>query len=156
MENFYSWLSEPMSKEDVKLWYQANNIIPELSELFKDFCFSFFYLIKETYLGYENENNKESFVHMSNKDNLNHYKWCWNKTIDNFKKENIVFDFSKKDYEFFETFFIEVFYNQKNDFIREGLEDFLKQVFDSRRPVTKSDIEMFTDIYKTMERSLQL
>ena len=44
----------------------------------------------------------------------------------------------------------------KNDYIRDGLEDFLKQVFDRKRPVTKSDMEMFTDIYKTMERSLQL
>jgi len=93
---------------------------------------------------------------MTNEDNLNHYQWCWNKTIENFKKENITFKFEKRDYEFFESFFIEVFYNQKNDYIRDGLEDFLKQVFDRKRPVTKSDIEMFTDIYKTMERSLQL
>jgi hypothetical protein len=145
-----------MTKEEVKVWYQANNIIPELSNLFSDFCFSFFNLIKDTYLGHNTHGSMECVIPMSDEDNLNHYKWCWNRTIENFEKENIFFKFSKKDYNFFETFFIEVFYNQKNDYIRDGLEYFLKQIFDNRRPVTKSDIEMFTDIYKTMERSLQL
>lgn len=156
MEDFYSWLSTPMNPEDVKTWNQAKNIIPELSDLFRDFCFSFYYLMSETYLGYENTVSKESFIPMSSEDDIMHYKWCWDKTIENFKKENINFKFSKKDYTFFESFFIEVFYNQKNDYIRDGLEDFLKQIFNRKRPVTKSDMEMFTDIYKTMERSLQL
>ena len=33
---------------------------------------------------------------MTEEDKLKHYKWCWEKTIENFKKENINFKFSEK------------------------------------------------------------
>jgi len=40
--------------------------------------------------------------------------------------------------------------------MRDALNDFLKQLFNRKRPTSKSDIEMFTDVYKTLERSLQI
>lgn len=155
-DQFIKWLSEPMKKEEVYLWKQANNIIPELSELFKDFSFSFYYLIRDTYLGNSMSERNETSIGMTEKDNLNHYRWCWDKTIDNFKKENIVFEFSENDYEYFKTFFFEVFYEQEDEFVKDSLEDFLKQLFNTMRPISKSDIEMFTDVYKLLERSLQI
>ena len=40
MDRFFDWLAKPMSQEDVTSWYLANNITPELTELFRDFCIS--------------------------------------------------------------------------------------------------------------------
>ncbi len=51
MDRFFDWLAKPMSQEDVTSWYLANNITPELTELFRDFCISLLELLKETYLG---------------------------------------------------------------------------------------------------------
>jgi len=51
MENFFNWVTQPLSKEDVDVWFNINNIIPEKSELFYDFCVSLLSLIKQTYLG---------------------------------------------------------------------------------------------------------
>lgn len=51
MEFFFNWMAKPLNPEDVDAWFRANNIIPEYSELFKDFCFSLLFLIKDTYLG---------------------------------------------------------------------------------------------------------
>ena len=58
MSNFFDWLAKPMEKEDIVAWYLANNIISEYTELFKDFCFSFYQLIKLTYLGDDFNENK--------------------------------------------------------------------------------------------------
>jgi hypothetical protein len=145
-----------MKPEDIYTWNMAHNIIPELTELFKDFCFSFFYLVRDTYLGDNYKNVNETKIGMTEIDKIKHYEWCWNKTIKNFNKENITFEFSKDDYEYFKEFFFEVFYNQDDNLMRDALEDFLKQLFNRKRPTTKSDIEMFTDVYKTLERSLQI
>jgi len=145
-----------MKPEDIYTWNMAHNILPELTELFKDFCFSFFYLVRDTYLGDNYKNVNETKIGMTEMDKINHYNWCWNKTVENFKKENITFKFSNDDYEYFREFFFEVFYNQDDNLMRDALEDFLKQLFNRRRPTTKSDIEMFTDVYKTLERSLQI
>ena len=59
-DQFFRWLSEPMKPEDIYTWNMANNIIPELTELFKDFCFSFYYLVRDTYLG-DNYKNLNEF-----------------------------------------------------------------------------------------------
>ena len=84
-----------------------------------------------------------------------HFKWCWNKTIDNFSKESIYFVFREDDMEFFESFFFEIFYLQKDDSIRQNIELFLQQLFDRKGKKSKSDIEIFTDLYKLLERSLK-
>jgi hypothetical protein len=155
-DRFFKWLSEPMKPEDVLIWNMTHNIIPELTDLFKDYCFSFYHLIRNTYLGDSYHDANETRIGMTEKDKLEHYQWCWNKTVDNFKKENIVFKFSKDDYEYFQEFFFEVFYNQEDEIMREALDDFMKQLFNRKRPTSKSDLEMFTDVYKTLERSLQI
>ena len=65
MGRFFDWLAKPMDKEDINAWYLANNITPELTELFRDFCFSFLNLLKDTYLGDDFNDNKETKVGMT-------------------------------------------------------------------------------------------
>ena len=156
MGRFFDWLAKPMDKEDVNAWYLANNITPELTELFRDFCFSFLNLLKDTYLGDDFNDNKETKVGMTTDQKKQHFKWCWNKTIENFNKESIDFKFNEMDAEFFESFFFEVFYNQPDQKVKEQINNFFKQIFDRTTTKTKSDIEMFTDLYKVLERSLKI
>ena len=156
MDQFFNWLSKPMDLEDIETWNQANNIIPEFAELFEDFCFSLYYLIRSTYLGDSHGNYRETKIGITHEDKLAHFNWCWDKTINNFKKENINFEFSSDDSEYFESFYFEVFYDQKDEGIREALEDFFIQLFNRKRQISKSDLEMFTDLYKTLERSLDI
>jgi hypothetical protein len=134
----------------------ANNIIPELTELFRDFCFSFLILLKETYLGDDFLDNKETRVGMTDQQKKEHFKWCWNKTIENFNKESIDFKFNESDSEFFESFFFEVFYDQPDQKVKDTINEFFTQLFDNVGKKTKSDIEIFTDIYKVLERSLKI
>ena len=155
MGRFFDWLAKPMNQEDITAWYLANNITPELTELFRDFCISFLNLLNETYLGDDFNENKETKVGMTNQQKRDHFKWCWDKTLENFQKENINFNFKENDSEFFENFFFDVFYNQQDIKIKESINLFFKQIFDNKYKKTKSDIEIFTDIYKVLERSLK-
>jgi len=153
-KGFFDWLAKPMEQEDIDAWYLANNIIPEYTELFRDFCISFLNLLTKTYLGDDKQTNNETKVVMSEKQKKEHFLWCWNKTIDNFKKENITFVFEEIDYNYFESFFYEIFYNQEEEKIKLSLNTFFDHLFNDNIKKTKADIEIFTDIYKKLERSL--
>jgi len=156
MGNFFDWLAKPMEKEDVVAWYLANNIIPEYTELFRDFCFSFYDLIKITYLGDDHNEPTETKIGMTEQQNKEHFNWCLSKTVESFKKENIQFNLSDKDIIFFESFFFDTFYNQKDEKVKETIDKFFNQMFDLDTPKSKSDIEIFTEIYKMLERSVNL
>jgi len=155
MGRFFDWLAKPMDQEDVTSWYLANNIIPELTELFRDFCISFLSLIKDTYLGDDFENT-DTKVGMTENQKKEHLTWCINKTLENFKKENLYFIFSGDDITFFEGFFFEVCYNQNDQKLKLAMDDFFVNLFDRHQKKTKSDIEIFTEIYKILERSLKI
>ena len=66
MDRFFEWLVNPMSQDDITSWYLANNITPELTELFRDFCVSLLDLLKDTYLGDDGEEDtKDTRVGMT-------------------------------------------------------------------------------------------
>jgi|TARA_R110000772_G_scaffold63602_3_gene142371 hypothetical protein len=155
MDFFFNWMAKPMNRNDVDLWFRANNIQIEYSNLFKDFCFSLYYLMDKTYLGNSHGESRETKIVISNEEKRGHFQWCWITTITNFEKENIVFKFVDNDYDYFESFFFEVYYDQKDIEIRDSIDTFLKQLFTIERVFTKSDLEMYTDLYKVLERSLQ-
>lgn len=156
MDRFFEWLVNPMSQDDITSWYLANNITPELTELFRDFCVSLLDLLKDTYLGDDGEEDtKDTKVGMTTPQKKDHFNWCWNKTVGDFKKENINFNFNKDDSEIIEGFFFDIFYNQSDVRLKENIDEFFKQIFNYKDKKTKSDIEIFTDIYKVLERSLK-
>ena len=154
MDQFFNWLTKPMSNDEIDAWYKANNIIPEMRDLFEDFCLSLFKLIDTTYLGDSDDNGKETKIGMTVEDKEEHFKWCWNRTISNFKNESIIFNDSEETYDYFKNFFMEVFYNQKENNVRKSIEKFFITIFRKNNKHTKSDIEMLTEIYKILEKSL--
>lgn len=156
MGRFFDWLAKPMEDEDINAWYLANNITVEHTELFRDFCLSFYYLIIETYLGDDIEVSSETKVGMTLQQKKDHFNWCWKKTINNFEKESIYFVFNEDDISFFESFFFEIFYLQTDKKIKENVKGFLEQLFNRKSKKSKSDIEIFTDLYKLLERSLKI
>jgi len=112
MENFFNYITKPLTPEDVDLWFRGNNIIPEKLELYSDFSHSLNILIVDTYLGEPPQSN-ETKITLSEDDNVRHFEWCWNKVVDNFKKEGLVFDYTGEHFDYFKSFFDEIFYNQK-------------------------------------------
>lgn len=156
INRFFDWLAKPMKDEDVIAWYLANNITQELSELFRDFVLSFIKLMKETYLGDDDTTNTITKVGLNEEQKKGHFDWCWERTIKNFEKENIIFIFNSSDKTFIKTFFYELFYSNEDKQLKDSMDSFFVKLFDRKYKKTKSDIEIFTDIYKTLERSLNV
>lgn len=141
-----------MDPEDVDIWFRVNNIIPEKLELYYDFSLSLYYLIIDTYLG--DEKNSETTVVLSEEDNQKHFLWCWNKTIENFQKEEITFNNKGEHFEYFSSFFLDIFYNQKEKKIKESIGTFFKDLFDTKKPFTKSDLDLISSIYKSLDKNM--
>ena len=143
-----------MDSEDVDLWFRVNNIIPEKMDLYYDFSFSLYYLILDTYLG--DDKNGETQIILSEEDNLKHFEWCWNKTVENFRKEEISFNKRGDHYNYFLSFFSEIFYNQKENRIKSSIGTFFNDLFDRKKPFTKSDLDMISSIYKSLDKNMSV
>lgn len=153
MENFFNYLSKPVPEEEVDLWFKINNIIPEKLELFYDFSQSLNLLINETYLG-EFENKKETKISLTEEDNIKHFEWCFSKILTNYQKEGIFFDHKGNHFDYFKSFFMEIFYNQKEEKIRKSVKDFFNELFSTNKTFTKSDLDMISVIYKVLNENM--
>ena len=154
MENFYSWMMKPVNHDDVEVWFNVNNMIYEKRQLFSDFTFSLYYLISSTYLGDDLDNTSETKLVLSQEDRLKHFDWCWKKTLDNFSKESIRFNVKGEHREYYEKFFMDLFYNAENKTISENIVKFFQELFDEEKMFTKSDLDMLTEIYKLLNKNI--
>lgn len=148
--DFINWISKPVPEEELKIWFSVNNIVYERSELYKDFCVALMTLINDTYFG-DKDDKFESEVEMSDEDNMKHFDWCWNKTIENFEKENITFLKEGTHKIYFKSFIADVYYNQTNQTVRKSVTHFLNDIFSREIGFSKSDLDLFTEIYKLMD-----
>jgi len=155
MDNFFNYIAKNLDPEEVDVWFRVNNIIPERMELYYDLSYSLFLLIRKTYLGDEIE-TKETQVEMTEEDNIKHFDWCWKKTLNNFKKENISFEESGDHYDYFFSLFSEIYYKQKKENIRNSIDIFLNDLFNREKPFTQVDLDLIYNIYKTLDKNLQV
>jgi hypothetical protein len=152
MENLFNYISKQVDPEEVDIWFKVNNIIPEKMELYYDFCHSLYLLIMSTYLG--DDNNKETKIQMTEDDNEKHFVWCWKKNIENFSKENILFEKDGDHFEYFHTFFDDIFYNQPEKKIKGSIELFFNDLFSREKPFTQIDLDLIYKIYKSLDKNL--
>ena len=86
MENFFNWMSKPVPKDEVIIWFNVHNMNYEKIELFGDIFKSLNQIVLDTYMG---DDIKETKISMTLEDKELHFEWCWKKTIDDFMKEGI-------------------------------------------------------------------
>lgn len=149
MENFYNWMSKPIPPNEVEVWFQVHNIIPEKVDLYGDIFLSLSRVILETYLG---DQSTETKIRLSDEDILNHYNWCWKKMVCNFEMENLQIEIEGSHKDYMKTFFDDSFYRQENTEIREAIPKFISELFDLEKPFAKSDLDILTEIYKLLDK----
>ena len=147
VSEFYDYLTQEMNENQIEVWLKANNIIPEYSELFYDFVMSLYMLVEITYLGDD--------VVSTEDDKQGHFNWCFNKVIDDFEKENIIFSSKGQHYDYFWTFFEDAFYYEETRESVQNIEIFFKNLFNLKGKKTKSELDMYTDLYKILENALK-
>jgi hypothetical protein len=150
MENFFNWMTKPLPKEELIIWFNVHNMTYEKIDLCGDFFKSLNQIIMDTYLG---DSTSETKISLSYDDNLSHFEWCWNKVIENFKRENIIIksDGDHKDY--FQSFFMDTFYNQTESSLKKSISKFLNEIFDVGITYSKSDLDLLTELYKLIEKN---
>lgn len=150
--NFLNYISKELPDDEIEIWFQINNIIPEKMELFDDFCISLFEKIEDTYLG--DSKNSETKITLSDTDNKNHFDWCWKNVIDDFSKENIHFNTEGEHYVFLQNFFEDAYYKQKDERVKKSIKTFMNQLFNMEFQYTKSDLDMLSSVYKSLEKNM--
>ena len=155
MDNFFNYITKNLDPEEVDVWFRVNDIIPEKMELYYDLSYSLFLLIKKTYLG-DVESSNETKIEMSEEDNKKHFDWCWKRTLENFKKENIIFYNEGEHYDYFFSLFNEIYYNQNKENIRNTIDLFFNDLFNREKPFTQVDLDLIYNIYKTLDKNLQV
>ena len=150
MENFFNWMTKPLPKEELIIWFNVHNMTYEKIDLCGDFFKSLNQIIMDTYLG---DSTSETKISLSYDDNLSHFEWCWNKVIENFKRENIIIKSYGEHKDYFQSFFMDTFYNQTESSLKKSISKFLNEIFDVGITYSKSDLDLLTELYKLIEKN---
>lgn len=147
---FLNYIKNPLSESSVAILYDANNIRFDRCQLYSDFVCSLLMIVFDTYL---------NDVITTEKQQLEHFNWCWNKNISNFKEEGIEFIPIKELHSYFKEFTFEVYYaiedKDNNEYINNNLILLWEYIFDYKKPKSRSDVDSFIEIYNIFEKSLK-
>ena len=144
-----NYINKPMSRENIAILYTNNDIKYEKCEMFNDFIQSLLMLIFDTYMGDDITSPSEQ---------KNHFKWCWNKNVENFKKEGIIIG-DYKSYSYFLEFMCDVYYpitKKENVQSSRNLLKLWAFIFDYSNLKSKSDIDTLIEVYKMLNNSITL
>ena len=145
-EEFYNYITEPVTAEDMRLWVRHKNIDVDKAELFYDFIDSVHTIVHETFLGDD--------VMAKEDDKQKHFNWCWNKTVDNFKEENIIFNTEGDHYNYFWNFFNENYYTDRDNRDVDNVNNYFLILTKLHILKTKSELDMLSDIYILLDSNL--
>ncbi len=147
--DFIEYISKPMEERDILLMLKINSFTVERGDLLLDFVESILQKITKTYLGDDL---------MVVEDKKKHFDWCWYSVLSDFSKENIFFNKKGQLYEYFLSFFNEIFYLEENK-EEKKLEKtlyFIINSFNYKRIRTKSELDGFLDLYKIFNKSFEV
>jgi hypothetical protein len=143
-------MTKPLPKEELIIWFNVHNMTYEKIELYGDVFKSLNQIIVDTYLGDDISVTK---IVLSDEDKTSHFEWCWKKMIDDFRRENILIKYDGEHKEYFKSFYMDTFYNQKEDSVRQSIPKFLREIFDVGNMYSKSDLDLLTELYKLIEKN---
>jgi hypothetical protein len=145
-----NYISTPLTDDSITILYTANNVKFDRVRLYLDFILSFLHLSFDTYLGDDI---------MTLNDQINHFNWCWDKNLENFKKENINFENNLELRNYFKEFMIEIYYSlegkENNKNITENITTLWKHIFNYKGVKSRADVDSFIDIYNIFDKSLK-
>ena len=147
---FLSYIRTPLSENSIVVLLSANNIKYERSQLYGDFIQSLLAIVFDTYMG--DEITQEV-------DKVSHFKWCWNKNLNNFKDESINFSYTQESYDYFLEFMYEVFYSIPNKETKPHIPYTISvlwfKLFSYETIKTRSDVDNFIEVYSILDKSLK-
>lgn len=149
LRRFLSYINNPLSNDSISLLYDAHNVIYEKCDLFSDFTETLMTLMFRTYLGDD--------CYLTENDKVNHFKWCWESTVNGFEKEGIYFGEDINLFDYYLNFAIEIYYTTKDktEALNNNVVRLWKNTFNYRLTKTRSEVESFLEVYKMFDKTLQ-
>lgn len=148
MENFFNYMGKVIPNDEIIIWFNIHNMYYERIELYGDIFKSLNLIIHRTYLG---GNSTETKIIMSQEDNDAHFEWCWNKLVDDFRKENIIIDKEGHHKDYFKSFFNDTFYTPNSQTMKDSILVFLNNIFNVNKSFVKADLDILTEYYKILQ-----
>lgn len=149
-KDFLNYIANPLSRSSIDFIYSSNFVTFERCDLYRDFVLSLMTLVFDTYLG--DKLTKEE-------QRLEHFKWCWKKTVQNFEEEGIYFGHNQELFNYFWSFMSEVYYSIENKDSDKNLTynivKLWKYIFNYQMVKTRSDIDTFIEVYHMFDKSLK-
>ena len=126
-------------------------VVKDRVEIYKDFTLNLLFNILKYYIDRESLNEDE--------DIRNHFVWCYNKTCDDFKKEEIDFSENSDLLEYFYTFYYNQFYKYDEDVAGYDLSekyfiDFWKSIFEFSDPSNRTLLSVLIEMYMIFDKSI--
>lgn len=147
---FMKYISTPLTDDSITILYTANNVKFDRVTLYLDFILSFLHISFDTYLGDDI---------MTQEDQINHFNWCWDKNLENFKIENIHFKDNLELRNYFKEFMVEIYYNldgkDGNNNVNDNIISLWKHIFNYKGVKSRADVDSFIDIYNIFDKSLK-
>ncbi len=143
---FIYYIMNPLSYEQMKLLYSANNIKYDKVSLYYDFIISLNRLVDKTYLG-------DKYI-STNDEIKGHFDWCFDKTIENFKKEKINFNNNDDLRSYFFFYYDQLYYKDKERTL-EKIDNLPNFSFDYYKLKSMSDIDILVELYRVFEKTLE-
>ena len=149
-KEFMEYINKPLEEDKIETYFHVNNVISNKAELYRDYIYGVLHCIDDTYPGDD--------INMDDVDIENHFNYCWNKTIDNFKLEGLYFEGdSKQIKEYFLVTLLENYYSEDNKkravSVLLGMYDSVFNMDNQLR--TLSDMDMFIELYKYFNKFLK-
>lgn len=134
-------------QKNVDDWCLIFNIsIPKI-ELFHDFICGLYMKIDLTYPGHN--------IDITDEDMKNHYTWCWDEIINNFKQEKIYFKSRGVHYAYFWDFFLTSYYKKPERKDPSIIIKYFDDLFQLRVDVTSETLILFKDIYLLLDKNFK-
>jgi hypothetical protein len=144
-------MTTPVPDDELIVWFNVHNMHYEKIELYGDIFKSLYLTIADTFMG---NDDYETKIELTYDDNEKHFEWCWDETIKNFEKENILIALEGKHKDYLKSFFLETFYDNTQKKIKDAIPSFLKDVFELSTHFTKSDLEILTEVYSLLDKNI--
>lgn len=138
-----------MSKENTELTYKAHGITFERCELYGDITQSLILLIFDTYMGDDVTSPMQQ---------IQHFNWCWNRNMKNFKVEGVLYN-SDNLYNYFLEFMRGVFYSMtKKDESKTLFDNVLKvwlYIFDYNIDKSAADLNRMVEVFQLFDEAFE-
>lgn len=138
------YIGRKIGKTNTKQIFKKYKLISERVLLYQDFMLLLSDIVVNKYPG------RESMTHQ---DNINHFNWAINKTIDIFKQEHINFTPQQHTITYIFNLYNTIFYDYTSSNLKI-ISAYIQNIMDIETPKSDGDIMNLTILYEMFEEML--